>query len=72
MAVYGTKEYWEDARERAKIVLDSLMCTGFGANVPYKKAYDYCKILVEHYEDYVNAVKHIEDLEVTNECESDA
>lgn len=74
MAVYGTKEYWEDARDRATIVLDSLICTGFIADGPYsyKKVYDYCKIYVEHYDDYINAVEHIKELEATNECEPDA
>lgn len=72
MASYGTKEYWEDERDRAAIVIDSLMCTGFGANVPYKKAYDYCKIFVEHYEDYIEAIEHLKQLEATNECKSDA
>lgn len=72
MATYGTKEYWEDERDRASIVLDSLIWTGFDNNTPYKKTYNFCKIFVEHYEDYVNAIEHIKQLEATNECKSDA
>lgn len=72
MAIYGTKEYWEDIRDRSVIVLDSLMSTSFCQSVPYKKAYDFCKAFIENYDEYVNAVEHIRELEATNVSDSNA
>ena len=72
MATYGTKEYWEDIRDRSALVLDSLMCTGFAANIPYKKAHDYCVAFTANYDEYVNAIERIRQLEATNVDNSDA
>ena len=72
MASYGTKEYWEDVRDQTAIVLDSLITTGFDHDAPYKKVDDFCKIFRDNYSDYVNAVKHINELESTNVNNSDA
>ena len=66
MASYGTKEYYEDIRDRSALVLDSLMCTSFCSDVSYKKVNDFCKAFMNNYDEYVNAVESIRELEAAN------
>lgn len=72
MASYGTKEYWEDIRDRSALVLDSLIRTGIVVDAPYKKAYDFCKAFIDNYDEYINAVERIRDLEAKDVDNSDA
>jgi hypothetical protein len=72
MTSYGTKEYWEDVRDRHALVLESLMCTGFDSNVPYKKVSDFCNAFLENYSDYTNAIVHLNELEAKNVDNGDA
>lgn len=72
MANYGTKEYWVDVRNRSALVLDSLKRTSSTVNATYKQVYDFCKAFEYNYDEYINAVEHLRELEATNECKSDA
>lgn len=71
MASYGTKEYYEFMANSALAELDS-MSESLLIQLDKEDFYKFCESYIFYYDEYVNAIERIRELEATNVDNSDA